>query len=388
MINRQFNNEMTLSPRVLVQKGITKVAGSVLREAMSMKFEKTGRGSGTWRMFLNKDVPGMGLKGERVGFIKVKGLPGEKAKVSLSNIGDKWRGKGLGKKMYGEAIRRHPVLTSDKTLSPHSFRTWESMLRRTSDAGLKVRKVLPMTPMHAAPGAPMKNYIVGFEQIFAARPSAKAKIGNFKVGKLPRASFSKRLLNRISNSIQHSAAYLSGQNTSKHLHNLPRRHPGRFAAGVVGVVGAAGYGLSRLLKDKDEEIDKAASLGMVPGISVLFEKRARVKVSPLNVKGKTSGMYRRASNLQKGIGRGKKTVSETSDQSILEMKRDRDPGRRSKRSPLDNGIVKTTSIPTGLKIGVGGVAAGVLGHKFGWPWFQQKYMGVRPETMEKYRVVR
>ncbi len=54
-----------------------------------------------------------------------------KGAISSSIIEPQYQGLGLGKKMYGELIRRMPgqVLESDSMVSPQATRVWESFIK-------------------------------------------------------------------------------------------------------------------------------------------------------------------------------------------------------------------------------------------------------------------
>lgn len=71
------------------------------------------------------------LKG--VGDVGMMRLSPEGA-VSYSHIDPAYRGMGLGKKMYGEAMRRQPqqTLQSDQTVSDAAKRIWESFSKSPS----------------------------------------------------------------------------------------------------------------------------------------------------------------------------------------------------------------------------------------------------------------
>lgn len=68
------------------------------------------------------------LHGERIGEINVA----PDGHVTWSGIGNKFRGMGLGKKMYGEVMRRQPnqQLGSGRLMSRHSRRVWDGMKAR------------------------------------------------------------------------------------------------------------------------------------------------------------------------------------------------------------------------------------------------------------------
>lgn len=51
--------------------------------------------------------------------------------VRWSEIDARYRGLGLGRKLYGEAMRRHSYLSS-RGASPSASRVWESFARRPS----------------------------------------------------------------------------------------------------------------------------------------------------------------------------------------------------------------------------------------------------------------
>ena len=178
--------------------GVCKVAGSVLREAVGFRYSPFIEGAerGTWEMFLKKDPT------KAIGEIMIKGKPGESARIIHSDIIPQWRGKGLGKKMYGEIIRRHPVVMSDKVLSPHSFNTWKGLARRSTETGLNVKKLLPVKSLKLAKGAPELFHISGPSSIFAAQPTKASQIGKFRIPKLPKAGLLKKLFAKLVNVIE------------------------------------------------------------------------------------------------------------------------------------------------------------------------------------------
>lgn len=178
--------------------GIYKVSGSVLREAVGFRYDPfiEGAEDGTWKMFFKKKPT------DTIGEIMIKGKPGEPARIIHSDIVSQWRGKGLGKKMYGEVIRRHPVVVSDTALSPHSFNTWKGLARRSSKTGLNVKKLLPVKPAKLAKGAHELFHVSAPGSIFAAQPTKASQIGKFLIPKFPKASLLKKLLAKITNMVE------------------------------------------------------------------------------------------------------------------------------------------------------------------------------------------
>ena len=178
--------------------GICKIAGSALREAVGFRYNPfiEGAKTGTWEMFFKKNPSNV------IGEIMMEGKPGEPARIIHSDIIPQWRGKGLGKKMYGEIIRRHPVVRSDKILSPHSFNTWEGLVRRSSKTGLNVKKLLPIKSLKSAKGAPELFHVSAPSSIFAAQPTRISRIGKFGIPKLPKANLLKKLIAKLTNAIE------------------------------------------------------------------------------------------------------------------------------------------------------------------------------------------
>lgn len=68
--------------------------------------------------------------GEAIGHMRMQGRHGDK--VWKSAIKPKYKGMGLGKKMYGEVMRRMPKqhLKSDNTVSHDAIRVWKGMKKR------------------------------------------------------------------------------------------------------------------------------------------------------------------------------------------------------------------------------------------------------------------
>ena len=85
-----------------------------------MAGEKTGP---RWGMFLGD---------KQIGFMDM--TPGDHSRVSLTHIDEKFRGMGLGKKMYGEVMRRQPgqTLKSDTMVSTDAQRVWRGMSKKPS----------------------------------------------------------------------------------------------------------------------------------------------------------------------------------------------------------------------------------------------------------------
>ena len=179
---------------------LVKTAGSALRESVDIRFNSESHMGPTWEMFF-KNKPK-----ETIGTIRVSAPPGQPAEIWGSQIVEKWRGKGLGKKMYGEVVRRHPQLMSDSTLSPYSFGTWSGLARRSSKDGIRARKMLPMTALKVSKNAKDTSpQLTATTNQFVAAPSAKSAIGNFGiVKKLPKHNILTRVSNSRLNAVQHA----------------------------------------------------------------------------------------------------------------------------------------------------------------------------------------
>lgn len=104
-----------------------KISGSRLRKAFSISEVPAGAPS---RLF---------GKGREYHF-DVAGVPaghaliGEKGNVMQTFLEEPFRGRGLGKKMYGELMRRQPeqTLTSDVVVSDKARRVWEALKKSPS----------------------------------------------------------------------------------------------------------------------------------------------------------------------------------------------------------------------------------------------------------------
>lgn len=73
------------------------------------------------------------LMGKPIGYLTTNSLPGGAVGINNSYILPKFRGMGLGKKMYGEAMRNLPpgkTLYSDYQVSEDAKRIWEGFGRR------------------------------------------------------------------------------------------------------------------------------------------------------------------------------------------------------------------------------------------------------------------
>jgi GNAT superfamily N-acetyltransferase len=106
-----------------------KIAASALRDRTTV--EATGTPEDQhWFMKVDGDVAG-----------KMRVRDG---KIHFAGVEEKYQGLGLGKKLYGEVIRRQPeqVLHSDKRISDAAMRVWESMKKRP---GYTVEQVNPVT---------------------------------------------------------------------------------------------------------------------------------------------------------------------------------------------------------------------------------------------------
>lgn len=74
-------------------------------------------------------VPGgydMKLGGNVIGTMRIY----PDGRISSSGISKKYQGMGLGKKMYGEVLRRQPNLRSGEAVSGQAAGVWEGMKRR------------------------------------------------------------------------------------------------------------------------------------------------------------------------------------------------------------------------------------------------------------------
>lgn len=165
-----------------------------------------GEMDSVWQMYFKKD-PGAATgiskrlrrPGRALGIIQLSsGSPGKEADVGFSLLNKKLRKKGLGSKMYGEVMRRHPILNSDSTMNSNSFGTWEHFLKRQKPSGLSVQKMVPVHPVSSRYG---KGYgdlfaeVHSADNIFRAAPSRKSKIGKFKAVNLNRLKKPSRLDN-------------------------------------------------------------------------------------------------------------------------------------------------------------------------------------------------
>lgn len=100
---------------------IQKIATSALRKAMHISMQPSGWPGATDMV--------MRHAGELVGHVTLNGN-----QVAASSIQPKYQGMGLGKKMYGEAMRRMPgqTLQSDATLTPASHGLWKALEKNKS----------------------------------------------------------------------------------------------------------------------------------------------------------------------------------------------------------------------------------------------------------------
>jgi hypothetical protein len=136
--------------------------GSRLRKAVNFTDEIYEGMAGTQRTF------GMNLNGRRIG--ELAAIDGQ---VATSKIAPEFRGLGLGKKMYGEAMRRLPdqKMTSDYNVSDAASRVWKGMPERGYDMQATE---LPTGRMQSFDGG--VGYNTAPEPIFSARLPEKAKI--------------------------------------------------------------------------------------------------------------------------------------------------------------------------------------------------------------------
>jgi len=105
---------------------LAKMAASKLRSLVQVVEDLAGRsparGARSWNMLLNS---------KRIGTVKtLDALDGRR--VSSSLIDPKYHGLGLGKKFYGELMRRAPsqTLYSDSGVSESARRVWQSFIGR------------------------------------------------------------------------------------------------------------------------------------------------------------------------------------------------------------------------------------------------------------------
>lgn len=127
---------------VRLQQALHKLAGSKLREAFKLVPQSLGRSNGggeiiRWTAHVG-DTP--------VGVMQTVG-----DQVQVSQLSDKFRGMGLGRKMYGEVMRRMPEqqLRSDASLSDAGKRLWESFAQR-GDVAVKKPLINPSLRVEGA----------------------------------------------------------------------------------------------------------------------------------------------------------------------------------------------------------------------------------------------
>ena len=107
------------------QAALLKIAGSALRERVTIE-ERPGLH--TSMLGPNKQYL-MLLDGKPIGEMQVNP---KKQSVAWSRVDDKYHGMGLGKKLYGEVMKRQPggVLRSDSNTSDKAMAVWESTKKR------------------------------------------------------------------------------------------------------------------------------------------------------------------------------------------------------------------------------------------------------------------
>ena len=110
-----------------------KIAGSRLRQATKLVEEVAEQGKKYRLIVAGKPAGEMHLKST--------------GQVEWSKIDPKYQGLGLGKKMYGEVMRRQPgqKLQSDDILSTESTRLWRS-LKKNPKYNVQEGKTVPGSP--------------------------------------------------------------------------------------------------------------------------------------------------------------------------------------------------------------------------------------------------
>jgi GNAT superfamily N-acetyltransferase len=111
------------------------------------------------------------FKGETIGYVDV-----HKNKVTDSFVDEKYRGMGLGKKLYGEALRHGGKLSSDEYVSGGARSIWERMklkdhydVKQSKDATEYINKLDPDT------GASGLRPITSSGSVFKAKFKQKNK---------------------------------------------------------------------------------------------------------------------------------------------------------------------------------------------------------------------
>ena len=103
-----------------------KSASSKLR-ALAKVFRLGGMETPSWLLRLGK---------KNIGYIRTHAMPGGDYGIFDSYLHPKYRGMGLGKKMYGDAFRNlkpGKFLHSDAQLSAAASNTWDGLQRRADD---------------------------------------------------------------------------------------------------------------------------------------------------------------------------------------------------------------------------------------------------------------
>ena len=167
-------------------KYVEKTASSALRKRIQVvlsRMEAPGGIDEPYEGFANFS---MLFDGKRVGRARVT-LPAQGTPwVSSTSIDPAYQGMGLGKKLYGEMLRRVPggVLNSDSNVTNEAVRVWESMAKRRDKAGNRVYGNIATAP-NAVPGralelgsnAGMREGLYAWPSVFTgAQLPGKAKI--------------------------------------------------------------------------------------------------------------------------------------------------------------------------------------------------------------------
>ena len=99
---------------------------SKLRSMASIKVEYGGKDGSSKKYFLMLGIPGRKHR-LNIGEIFV-----DRNEVTHSFMEERFRGLGLGKKLYGEVLKIEKVLYPDSIggLTPESRRVWDSMKKR------------------------------------------------------------------------------------------------------------------------------------------------------------------------------------------------------------------------------------------------------------------
>lgn len=146
---------------------VSKIAGSRLRKAVKLVEEHMPLRSSPKpqkNFYLE-------LEGKRVGEI----ILGPEGMVLHSKIDPELRGMGLGKKLYGEAMRRVPKIESGMNVSDSAKRVWKGM-SHTKGYKVKQRPQMPgSTPAHG-PGTVALTVNGGARGAFEGKLKPEAKV--------------------------------------------------------------------------------------------------------------------------------------------------------------------------------------------------------------------